>query len=194
MNISNVKTFKVTDEEETFCPEIELPVNGNCDDNRNHNINQNSQHVPQIAPEQQDSTFYHKKKATNCYDFSEEDEKAQPKKKQRQIKQPRKRTKPAPWPRIKIPQKVRNGKTYTVGQNKPIKRPEKLVDGQSEISKITNNMKKINQETIPIKTNVTLHSNHAPVLPPKINNQMRKPRKLYQTTSNRDTNQDFVSV
>lgn len=124
--------------------ELSSNENGNDKGNANGDIlaHQKTQAITQTALRQLDSTFYMKPLYTrkrsvpienenkvqplsihlpcngssiDVYEFNEENTEEGPKKKQRQIKQPKKRTKPTPWPRVKTPQIVRNEKMYTIG-------------------------------------------------------------------------------
>lgn len=147
----------------------------------------------------------HSDVASDVYEFSEVREESEPSKKQRRIKQPKKRSKPAPWPRIKTPSTIRREKVYTVGRKKEgtltkmsttNERCAKPADNPSEMMKITENIAKINEQAARTPNN-SIRKSHSdfvkpPVIPPKISDGKRKSMKLYSPVAD-DWDEDLVT-
>lgn len=117
----------------------------------------------------------------DVYEFNELD--AEPMiKKGRQTKQPKKRNKPASFPRIKMTETPRRQKSYTVGRSESITPPEKVkkTEPQSH-AKALENLAKINANSPKATSNITKVSDaiKPPVIPKKKNNGVKKPQKLY---------------
>lgn len=115
----------------------------------------------------------------DVYDFNETD--GEPaSKKRRRTKQPTKRNKPAPFPRIKTPETPRREKSYTVGRGKSITPPKVLKKTGPQIhAKALENLAKINATSNTAKVPDAFKP---PAIPMKKKNGVKKPRKLYTPT------------
>lgn len=135
--------------------------------------------------------------SSDVFEFSKDSEEVEPSKKRRRIKQPKKRSKPAPWPRIKTTPKSRREKVYTVGRRKEeVTTKETSIvsqqcvesaDNRCKMLKIIENLAKINEMAVSMSTAENTKRNSDVVFvkpPPRTRKSMRKTMKLYSPEEN----------